>query len=234
MMKAIQLFLLMVSVSLVANAQDSILVEKSKAWNEALKGQRQILKSNPLPMLWGPIILTNEYRLIYEIPVAPRQAIMMGVSYLGKGPLFQAIWESNLDSVPKQYQAKWIQLGKDARMNGIRVQGMYRFYLTKKHLAPRGIYIGPQASYSTVKITWASHPDFYFKFNNFNVNFFAGAQGILWDVLAVDVFTGIGYKSNTYEAPDANGKILTGNATGITGHVENLKLSLGVNFGYAF
>ena len=229
MKKGLLFVCLLLTISFVVKAQDSALVEKSKAMQEALRGQKRILKSNPLPILWGPIILTNEYRLIYETPLALRQSAMIGVSYLAKGPFFDLIWFA----ADTTKSAHWAQLGQDAHMNGIRVQGMYRLYLTKKHLAPRGIYIGPQASYSTAKITWKAYPDVYVQYTNVNANIFIGAQGVIENVFVVDFFTGIGYKTNTYEFR-TNGKTYTGNAIGISGRVEDLKLSLGFNLGYAF
>src|SRR5438128_2166528 len=116
---------------------------------EAREGQRSILKTNPLPLLCGnvplqgdsglPALLTSEYRVVYEIPVADHQSVMAGISYLGKN-IPVALIADIIDT------GKAVRVLKDLAVRGFRFQGMYRFYLSDGHLAPRGMYIGPQFS----------------------------------------------------------------------------------------
>lgn len=196
---------------------------------EAQKGQKQILKTNPLPIMWGNIIGTAEYRLLYEMPVSLRQTLMLGVSYLGKGPFFTTLFALSDTSTNMQIHNQLMQLANEATVNGYRIQAMYKFYLSQSHLAPRGFYIGPHASYSIAKIDIAS-VDVYEKDTYYNINIFWGGQAVISSV-ALDFFMGLGYKHNLYEIYYNKQRVESGDIPSLTG---NLKLSLGFNIGYAF
>ena len=196
---------------------------------EAQRGQKQILKTNPLPILWGNIVGTAEYRLLYEMPVSLRQTLMFGISYLGKGPFFTSLFSLSDTSTNLQIHNQIMQLANEATINGFRIQIMEKFYLTQKHLAPRGFYIGPHLSYSTAKITFPSI-DLYENDTYLNWNIFLGGQTIINQV-ALDFFMGLGYKHNFYEVYYNKQKEDSGNIPSLTG---NIKLSLGFNIGYAF
>ncbi len=215
----------------------------STLYYEARMGQKRVLKTNPLPILWGNVILTSEYRLVGEAPVAPRQSIMCGLSYLDKGPFFDIVWQAIGAGLDSAQQALWNQLGKYARYNGYRIQGMYRFYLTRSHLAPRGFYAGPHVSFSVAKLSWedAQYKSFWTRYKYFNVNLVSGVQGIIANAVAVDFFIGVGYKYNTEETHDFNGTTATVNITNIFKNPgarytasDYIKYTLGLNFGYAF
>src|ERR1035437_7424203 len=47
---------------------------------------RKIYKTNFMPILWGPVPYSAEYRLLYETAVSHTQSFQIGVSYLGKSP----------------------------------------------------------------------------------------------------------------------------------------------------
>src|ERR1035437_4574955 len=73
----------------IASAQDSV---KTKPINP--HGVTILNKFNPLPILWGPIPLTAEYRYVRETVIAAKQSLMVGISYLGKSPIYAMIEDS--------------------------------------------------------------------------------------------------------------------------------------------
>src|SRR6478609_283611 len=56
--------------------------------------RRNIIKTSPLAMLQGPILGFSEYRLQYERALTPSHAILISMSYLGKG-IFSDSFYSN-------------------------------------------------------------------------------------------------------------------------------------------
>ena len=191
--------------------------------------QRQILKTNLLPILWGPVFFTSEYRLVGEAPTAPWQSVMLGVSYLGKSPFANTL----LAGANGQ---KGMQLARNTSISGFRVQGMYRFYLTHYWKSPQGVYIGPHASYAYAKATMQGNRTQYVKLVYSNINLLAGLQCVLFRCIAMDGFAGLGYRSNYEELHGYRGSFTT---TAIPGLFDgskpgHLKLTLGMNLGIAF
>lgn len=206
--------------------QDSLLI-KNKT-----NIQRPILKSNPLPILWGPITvpadsgpgfpITSEYRLMYEVPVAPNQAIMVGVSFLGKNVFLKLF---GLDT------SQFAKTLRNISINGFRIQGMYKYYITNKWRAPRGIYIGPHVSYSYAILAPKQNANYYLKFENTNFNILMGAQCLLWDRIAIDVFSGLGYKNNVMETHLPGKKTIV---EPVSSFLPHTKFTIGMNLGLAF
>ncbi len=191
--------------------------------------QKQILKTNLLPMLWGPVVFTSEYRLVGEAPTAPWQSVLVGVSYLGKSPLANNFMSG-------QGASMTMRQAKNTAINGWRLQGMYRFYLTHTWKAPQGFYIGPHASYAYAKASMLSNRSQYIKLVYSNINLLAGVQCILFRRIAIDCFSGIGYRSNYEEEHGYRGAITTTPLPGVfdSGQPGHLKLTLGMNMGMAF
>jgi hypothetical protein len=191
--------------------------------------QRQILKTNLLPILWGPVFFTSEYRLVGEAATAPWQSVMLGLSYLGKSP-----FANTLLAVANGKNG--MQLAKNTSISGFRVQGMYRFYLTRPWKAPQGFYIGPHASYAYAKASMLGNNSQYIKLVYSNINLLAGLQCVLFRCIAIDGFAGLGYRSNYQELHGYRGSFTT---TAIPGLFDgsnpgHLKLNLGMNLGVAF
>ena len=90
-----------------------------------------------------------------------------------------------------------VQLYKDSKDKGYNITGDYRFYLASenKHRAPRGIYIGPYASYVYMgrENTWNLNSETYkgeiktdFSFQMTSIGAQLGYQFVLWKRVALD------------------------------------------------
>ncbi len=192
-----------------------------------------VLKTNPLTILQGPIILTNEYRLASEIVVGPSQSSEIAISILGKSPFYGAF-----DTVSSAGTPKII-------INGFRFQISHRFYINNAlrllhidapEFAPEGFYLGPLFSYSTARISdrFNNRFDRYFRITHTNINLIFGHQWITSSNITFDVFTGFGYKENIWieHSPRSITNISLDDFSPY--YRSNLKLILGWNVGYAF
>ena len=69
-------------------AQDSIVLK----FNYPQK-IHAIVKFNPIPILWGPLLYTGEYRLLSEFTTSKRQSTQIGVGHHGpQEPGFGVRW----------------------------------------------------------------------------------------------------------------------------------------------
>jgi len=142
-------------------------------------------------MLIGPIpALTAAYGIIYETPVARRQSIQVGCSFIGKG-LFFRLKESASSSPP---------FGTTYYETGMMFQFAYKFYLSRKrHTAPRGFYVAPLFR-STTASGGTSYgyriQGNYITFEQFDANLIYGSQMIRKSGrgLVIDWYVGAGYK----------------------------------------
>jgi hypothetical protein len=194
-----------------------------------------LLKTNPLPILWGPIPgiipLTSEYRLVNEFVVAPHQSSVIGFSFLGKSPLIPL-----LDPTSGS-------LFRNIMVRGFRFQMGHRFYLNNinntlglpySDYAPEGLYVGPFFSYSEARLTTklANTFNIYRRITHFNANAVAGYQ-LIFDGFVFDVFLGMGYKENRwYDHFPPTVNPISSPMTGA--YNSNLKFVFGFNFGIAF
>lgn len=178
-------------------------------------GPRMIIKTNFLPTIWSQIPGCGEYRLVYEqaLPLS-KSAFLVGLSY-NSTPLLLA------------------RLFSDAKISGVRFQAQYKHYLSKGKYAPSGFYIGPHFSYNYAKLENSAVLGEYIQATYMNFNLLMGYQIIADDVFALDFFSGLGYKSNTFSSQDSGQN---------TGFVEPQsfdlmsggKFTFGFNFGVAF
>jgi hypothetical protein len=189
--------------------------------------QPLLLKSNPLAMLWGPIPFTAEYRLVAEITTGRTRSVQFGISYLDKSPLWSMYEKAS--NTPSYYELK---------VKGWRIQAAYRLYLiSRKRYAPFGFYISPSISYSDAHISIGLeryYREVYFDFRHFNSTMQIGVQVGRNSNITMDIFAGIGYKSNIvyYHATDSY--IIKYNTKDFgTFYNNHLKLVFGINFGYA-
>lgn len=205
---------------------------------------RNIIKFNPLPILWGPIPLTSEYRVLREITIGEQESVQVGVSYLGKSP-FVGLAENSYNNgnnpngggtgnTNPNGTVSFNTPDLKLTISGFRFQLSYRKYLGDSK-TPNGAYISPHISFSEAFISdkYISRYQQYVRVTHFNMNFLVGYQSILWNKLAFEVFTGLGYKKNRWEenssgayAPIATDEIPLYNLP--------VKFTLGFNIGIAF
>lgn len=234
-------------VSSLCHAQEATPTDtvKKKSFRQPIKQPvGNIIKFNPLPILWGPIPFTAEYRILREIPIGEDQSIQVGISYLGKSP-FVSIAENSYNSGAGpngtgpgntnpngtiSLNAPELKL----TISGYRLQLSHRIFLGDD-LTPKGPYVGPHISYSEAFISdkYISRYQQYIRVSHFNVNYLIGYQSVLWDKVALDVFTGLGFKKNKWEE-NSSGLYRPMNTDDIPLYDFPIKFTLGFNVGIAF
>lgn len=225
--KKIQVLIILIFLQLSAYSQISNSNTKDSIYNKTKNPFRynDIIKSNPLPILWGSVPFTSEYKIIYEIVNQPKQSISIGASYLSRHVLWDLFRDTN--------QVVYSQ--PEIKISGFRIQGLYKFYFTK-HYAPRGLYIGPHISYSSAKYAYQqSQINYdYLKISHFNINCLLGFQEVIYGA-CFELFVGAGYKNNIWEEhkTKANFRVIKDNDMG-SFYNSHLKLMLGFNLGIAF
>ena len=176
-----------------------------------------VLKSSPLAAIISQIPITAELRAMYERVLSPKQSTVVGISYLYPNFFFR-------DTL-----AKWNDsLGVNFKLNGLRLQAHQRFYLLRYHDAPSGIFVGPQASYSMVKLNNKGKRDDFVKVVYLNVNLIGGYQVVIGRFV-FEAYTGIGYRDNylvlgEYGQPDRTVEELN----------RGFKFTLATNIGFTF
>ena len=184
-----------------------------------------VIKTNPLAALGGPfwvlgvIPITGEYKILFEAATANRQSAQIGVSYLAP---------STLINLEKLGNTNGINFGID--ISGFRVQAMYKFFLTSDNPAPEGMYLAPHLSYAGVKIVDKADITDYISGTKINYNALLGYQLISAGGFALDIFTGLGFKSKDWNYSKDTSSVFndvfdTKNTTNVT---------FGLSFGYAF
>jgi hypothetical protein len=94
------------------------------------------IKTNPLSALGGPfwyaiIPLTGEYKVLFETVVSKKSSLQIGAAYLGPSALL------NIDKISSEGGGI-----SGVRTGGFRVQGMYRYFLSRDLSAPEGSILG--------------------------------------------------------------------------------------------
>lgn len=184
---------------------------------------RMVLKTNPLSALGGPfwvliVPVTGEYKVLYEIKTMPKQSLMVGGSYLGPSLLL------NLDEITSS--------GNDIsgiKTAGFKVQGMYKFFITRNTEAPEGFYVGPHASYASATIASQDNPDDFVTATKINVNGVLGYQLIADSGFALDIYAGLGYRNRQWAFEGDSNTLFE-----LTDNVASPTVAFGLNFGYAF
>ena len=194
-----------------SNAQDSLTYTSKSSYPV------NVIKTNPLAALVGQNPLTGELKLMYERAIGSKMAGFIGISYNTKGVLkLEQLIPDTIDQF------------KTGKINGYRIQAGYKFYLTKFSIPVKGFYVAPHFSYNNSKINILSDRYSYFRGTLFNINALTGYQFIAGGSFAFDIFTGLGYKSNTWEIFNKEGELVG------SPNKSGLKVSFGFNFGYAF
>jgi hypothetical protein len=184
---------------------------------------RMTVKTNPLSALGGPfwiliVPVTGEYKVLYEIKTSEKTSFQAGVSYIGPSLLL------NLDELTSE--------GEDIsgiKTSGVKLQGMFKYFLSSDLSAPEGFYVGPHASFATAKIKSVDDPADYVTGTKINVNGVIGYQMITSGGFALDIFTGIGFVSRKYTASGDGGEIFD-----LGGNKSSINVPLGFSFGIAF
>jgi len=187
---------------------------------------RNVIKTNPMAMIIGPIVFSSEYRIAIENVTSRNQSVQIGISYLGQNSILKSQYEG--DTLYTQYGISLI-------LRGYRAQLSYRFYINDD--APNGLYFAPHLSYSSAKVFQKQnnyiYKDEYFKFTYVNFAGMVGYQILANKTIALDMFFGMGYKSNNFDLFEKN-QFKAQDKEGLYMFGENFKMYLGFNLGYAF
>lgn len=181
--KIILLLILIISVSTGASlvAQDTIMIK------DAVKAER-IRKNTIRINLTNPVIFGDRSWILgYERTIGEHQSFSINGGS-AKLPKFDVINIAD-DSI--------VQLYKDTKEKGYLFTGDYRFYLASenKYRAPRGLYIGPFASYAFMgrENTWNLNTETFqgnvntdFSFRMTAVGAQLGYQFVIWKRVALD------------------------------------------------
>ena len=202
---------------------------------QEVKNSRQLyLKTNPLRVLIGPLLLSSEYRLLAECQINRNQSFEIGLSYINRGALFEQFFDSAGTSLDEFV------------INGFRVQGGYRIYLfnnffykNKIRDTPNGItgiYITPHASYMNMRISTkqALRSGYYYNIFLVDANVKAGVQ-LSFGKFILDSNIGVGYKQNDLYFVDPQSTTKENTPEGLEFIFDShLKLHLGLNMGWKF
>ncbi|HNR42525.1 MAG TPA: hypothetical protein PKL65_09850 [Bacteroidales bacterium] len=217
-MKDLKVFLIPVLILLFT--ANNLSAQKS----EGEKDFRFTIKTNPLSALGGPfwvivVPLTGEYKAFFEAKVSEKTSIQVGAGYIGPSVLL------NLDKITSQDESEGIQ---GIKTGGFRVQGMFKYFLSRDLSAPEGFYIGPHASYASVEIKNKQNDVEKIKASKLNLNGIFGYQLITSGGFALDVYTGLGFVSRNWDLQGSDwDEDVFKNRIGVN-------VPFGFTFGYAF
>lgn len=168
------------------SSQDSLAKDSTRM--ESPQRVRSVTKTNPFPMLWGPVPLTSEFRIVQEFTTHPYQSMQFGFSILRKSPIIALIEDTF------QNNDRYI-------IKGWRFQIAKRYYNKSKLYSPYGFYFSPSFSYSTASITSrnARAIGYYITGTHYNASLLVGAQPIIFEAVAIDLFFGLGYQNKIWK-----------------------------------
>jgi hypothetical protein len=220
-MRSLLVILLLIS-SIVKAGQPADTLKK-----ESPQKVRNLFKTNPLPIIWGPIPFTSEFRFLIETAVKPFQSTQYGFSILRKSPVVTLFEDSVFTGTNDKYIVR-----------GWRFQGAHRFYAKSKKFAPYGFYCSPSFSISsaTISTEGLKKLGYYLKATYWNASLLGGLQLIVLQSVSLDCFMGFGYQEKLWWEHDdrfarhrlMDNKEILGRSTG------HLKFSIGFNFGIKF
>jgi len=137
--------------------------------------------------LTNPMIFGDKcYTIGYERIIGKNQSFEVNIGRFS----FPKFININTDSIT--------QLNNDTKSKGFHLSGEYRFYLSKvnKYNAPRGVYIGPYATYNSYSrqiLHSANTESFTGEFNTdvgfraANIGFQLGYQFVFWKRVSLDM-----------------------------------------------
>lgn len=216
-MKKMQ-FILIFGFAVLVMASPALAQEKSAA-----KDFKFTLKTNPLSALGGPfwvtiVPITGEYKILFETKVSQKSSFQLGLGYLGPSVLI------NLDELVSDGSSV-----SGINTSGVRVQGMYKIFLSRDLSAPKGFYVGPHVSFASAAIKSKDDPTDKITAQKINVNGVIGYQLITSGGFCLDFYTGMGIVSKKWS-------VSGGGTFDETGFSNNTTVSIpfAVSFGYAF
>lgn len=233
---------LLLCFPLLLNAQTGVGDQRDVEPEELVNPQvpKWVLKTNPLRTLWGPIPFTSEYRLNVETVQARYQSSQVGISYLGKSPILTLLENSANPQGNNNFGSFEFQVV------GGRLQFAHKFFLrgifpwlepggTLSSYAPNGYYLAPYFSmaYADIKVNHSVNP--LLKMTHLNANLILGRQMFFWEVIAFDVYGGVGVKKNKWVQGDPvnhNANIVNQTDMGLYG--GDYRIMLGFDLGIHF
>lgn len=186
-----------------------------------------VLKTSPTAFLAGAVFpFTSEYLFMAEVTSGKRQSEQFGISYLGKNWFLRAYENS-------------ANMNNYFIVHGWRIQYAHKFFwIGRRHYAPFGFYVAPMISYSNARVSiglkrYYQHS--YFDFRHFNINGIIGVQAGKTNRATLDIFGGLGYKTNKVYTHAGNFKFVRYDTKDF-GEIynSNLNVIFGINLGYAF
>ncbi|MDZ7740027.1 MAG: hypothetical protein U5K32_13375 [Bacteroidales bacterium] len=185
---------------------------------------RFVIKTNPLAALGGPfwvtiVPVTGEYKVLFEARTMPKQSITLGTSYIGPSLLL------NLDELTNEGEEV-----SGLKTSGFRAQLMYKLFLSRDTEAPKGLYVGPHFSYASASIASKDNTANKVNMIKMNINGVIGYQLISSGGFALDIFTGLGVKSNKWTPEGNSEEVFDVPFQDRT----SASVAFGFSFGYAF
>jgi len=196
--------------------------------------KRIYLKVNPLSALVGPVPLTSEYGLRFEIVANHRLTYQLGAGYLAKSFVLQSnLVEDSVKSIWDNFQ-----------FPGLRLQGEVRYYFLKMragknlsdYLSPSGLYLALHASYASATFSAKGFNLPREDWTNFSMSGLLGLQLLYKESFGIDAYFGLGYKRNTAALTDFRSNTSTINIKEVYGNglgdylISPIKINLGCNF----
>lgn len=166
------------------NAQEEMHVEEKQEVKEEKYFKNTIRFNVTNPLIFGERSLV----LGYERIIKENQSFSINIGQAGLPKLISV----NIDT------DSTVQIDKSTKSKGFNITGDYRFYLgsVNKYAAPRGIYIGPYASFVTMgrENTWSLNTDNHqgelksdLNLEFASVGFQLGYQFVFWKRFALDL-----------------------------------------------
>jgi hypothetical protein len=204
-----------------------ILVTSQGIFSQDVKGEgdyRFTVKTNPLSALGGPfwvvvVPITGEYKALFEAAIGDKSSVQFGAGYIGPSLIL------NLDELSAE--------GGEVtgiKTSGVRVNGMFKHFISRDLKAPEGFYVGPHVSYATATLKSKDNSDDKIGATKLNINAVIGYQMITSGGFTLDIFTGMGFASKKWEISSATSEF----DTELFKDKSSVGIPFGVTFGYAF
>jgi hypothetical protein len=187
-------------------------------------GHINTLKTSPVALFAGQIIICGELRFTLEHMITHNQSISLGLSYNYPNPFLLLAASISHSNIFKRYG-----------FEGARVILEYRYYPLKQ-LAPKGFFVGPIFSYNFVDIRDKRASNSFVVLNYLDAGVITGYQVIAGRHFEFEIFGGMGYRNNYLSRSDRRNNALNRyiNILPPLKGFEHFKVFLQINFGYAF
>lgn len=185
---------------------------------------RFTVKTNPLSALGGPfwvivVPITGEYKALFEAAIGDKSSVQFGAGYIGPSLIL------NLDEL----SAEGGEI-TGIKTSGVRVNGMFKHFISRDLKAPEGFYIGPHVSFATATLKSKDDENDKISATKLNINAVIGYQLITSGGFTLDIFTGMGFASKNWEISSATSEF----DTDVFKDKSSVGIPFGVTFGYAF